>query len=59
MTNGVQNSPNNSEQSQQSKERNMAVVLICIVIMFISCQSLKIIPDVYEAIGKFDTVWKV
>ena len=28
----------------------LIVVLICIVIMFITCQSLKIIPDVYEAV---------
>ena len=28
----------------------LTVVLICIVIMFITCQSLKIIPDVYEAV---------
>jgi len=52
-TNSVRISPTNgncNHQSQQSKERNMAVVLICIVIMFITCQSLKIIPDVYEAV---------
>lgn len=33
----------------QKKERSMAVVLICIVVMFIVCQSVKIIPDMYEA----------
>ena len=36
--------------SQQKKERNMAVVLVCLVILFIICQSLKIAPDVYEAV---------
>eukprot|EP00094_Tigriopus_californicus_P003536 TCALIF_03401-PA protein Name:"Similar to FR FMRFamide receptor (Drosophila melanogaster)" AED:0.29 eAED:0.29 QI:0/0.33/0/0.5/1/1/4/0/218 len=33
----------------QKKEFNMALVLVCIVFMFIACQSIKIIPDVYEA----------
>ena len=35
--NGSQNSPN-SGTTLESKERNMAVVLICIVIMFITSQ---------------------
>ena len=44
---------NNNQQSHQTKERNMAIVLICIVVMFITCQSLKIIPDLYEAFGEY------
>ena len=28
----------------------MALVLICIVVLFILCQSVKIVPDVYEAL---------
>ncbi len=28
----------------------MSIVLVCIVVMFILCQSIKIIPDVFEAI---------
>ena len=28
----------------------MALVLICIVVLFILCQSVKIIPDIYEAL---------
>ena len=32
------------------RELNMAVVLIWLVINFISCQSIKIIPDIYEAL---------
>ena len=44
----------NEDQAEQqyfrTKEGNMTIVLICIVIMFIACQSLKIIPDIYEAI---------
>lgn len=36
--------------NQQKKERNMATVLVCIVVLFLICQSLKIIPDIYEAI---------
>lgn len=39
-----------TNQSNQKKERNMATVLVCIVILFLICQSLKIIPDIYEAI---------
>ena len=34
----------------QRKELNMALVLICIVVLFILCQSVKIVPDVYEAL---------
>jgi hypothetical protein len=34
----------------QRKELNMALVLICIVILFIFCQSVKIVPDIYEAV---------
>ena len=36
--------------SHQKKEKNMAKVLVCIVILFLICQSLKIIPDIYEAV---------
>ena len=35
----------------QKKEFNMALVLVCIVVMFIFCQSIKIIPDFYEALA--------
>ena len=34
----------------QRKELNMTIVLVCIVVMFIFCQSIKIIPDIYEAV---------
>ena len=34
----------------QRKELNMTLVLACIVVMFIFCQSVKIIPDIYEAV---------
>ncbi len=34
----------------QRRELNMAIVLVCIVVMFILCQSVKIIPDIYEAL---------
>ena len=40
---------NEATRGQQKKDKNMAVVLICIVVMFILCQSLKIIPDIFEA----------
>jgi len=32
------------------KETNMALVLVCIVIVFIVCQSIKIVPDLWEAL---------
>ena len=35
----------------QRKEQNMALVLVCIVVMFIVCQSVKIVPDIYEALA--------
>ncbi len=37
-------------QDNQRKELSMTLVLVCIVVMFILCQSVKIIPDVYEAV---------
>ena len=40
---------NEATHGQQKKDKNMAIVLICIVVMFILCQSLKIIPDIFEA----------
>ena len=41
---------NVEEAANQKKERSMAIVLIAIVVMFIVCQSVKIIPDMYEAV---------
>ena len=43
-----------TESHQQSnedlkREVNMASVLVWVVVLFITCQSIKIIPDVYEA----------
>lgn len=43
------------EMTQQTRENNkretnMALVLVCIVIMFIVCQSIKIVPDLWEAL---------
>ena len=35
---------------ERKKELNMAVVLLWVVILFITCQSIKIIPDIYEAL---------
>ena len=32
------------------RETNMAIVLVCIVVMFIVCQSVKIVPDLWEAL---------
>ena len=37
-------------QEEQRRELNMAIVLIWIVVLFIACQSVKIIPDIYEAL---------
>ena len=37
-------------EEAQRRELNMAVMLVCIVIMFILCQSVKIVPDIYEAL---------
>lgn len=34
--------------SRQKREANLGVVLISISILFIVCQSVKIVPDVYE-----------
>ena len=34
--------------SRQKREANLGVVLISISILFILCQSVKIIPDIYE-----------
>lgn len=34
--------------SRQKREANLGVVLISISILFIICQSVKIIPDLYE-----------
>ncbi len=34
--------------SRQKREANLGVVLISISVLFIVCQSVKIIPDVYE-----------
>lgn len=34
----------------QKKELNMVAVLVCIVVLFIFCQSFKIVPDIYEAV---------
>ena len=34
----------------QKRESSMAVVLLWVVILFITCQSVKIIPDIYEAL---------
>jgi hypothetical protein len=36
--------------SRQKREANLGVVLITISILFILCQSVKIIPDMYEVI---------
>ncbi len=43
--------PLQARQSAENarKERDMTMVLIIIVFMFIACQSVKIIPDFYEA----------
>ena len=35
---------------ERKRELNMAVVLLCVVILFITCQTIKIIPDIYEAL---------
>ena len=35
---------------ERKKELNMAVVLLWVVILFITCQSIKIIPDIYEVL---------
>ena len=34
----------------RKRELNMAFTLLWVVILFISCQSIKIIPDIYEAL---------
>ena len=39
-----------SPTSRQSRENNLAAVLIGISLLFIFCQSAKIIPDLYEVI---------
>ena len=49
MTQEMSAEVNEATRGQQKKDKNMAVVLICIVVMFILCQSLKIIPDIFEA----------
>ena len=48
---------------ERKRELNMAVVLLWVVILFITCQSIKIIPDIYEAlycstqeVGPFDFI---
>ena len=35
---------------ERKRELNMAVVLLWVVFLFITCQSIKIIPDIYEAL---------
>ena len=40
--------PDPEMTSRQRREANLGVVLISISILFIACQSVKIIPDVYE-----------
>ena len=36
--------------SRQRREANLGFVLMCISIIFIICQSVKIVPDLYEMI---------
>ena len=36
--------------SRQKREANLGVVLISISILFILCQSVKIVPDLYEVV---------
>ena len=36
--------------SKQRREANLGIVLVSISVMFILCQSVKIIPDVYEVL---------
>ena len=40
--------PDPEMTSRQRREANLGVVLISISVLFIVCQSVKIIPDVYE-----------
>jgi hypothetical protein len=44
------NTRDDSPSSRQSRENNLAVVLVCISLLFITCQSAKIVPDLYEVI---------
>ncbi len=39
-----------SPQSRQKRENNLAAVLMGISVLFVFCQSAKIIPDVHEVI---------
>jgi hypothetical protein len=34
--------------ARQKREANLGIVLVSISVLFIVCQSVKIIPDVYE-----------
>ena len=45
-------SPNQESEmtARQQREANLGIVLISISVMFIICQSVKIIPDVYEVL---------
>ena len=45
---GENSDPDPEMTSRQRREANLGVVLISISILFIACQSVKIIPDVYE-----------
>ena len=45
---GENTDPDPEMTSRQRREANLGVVLISISILFIACQSVKIIPDVYE-----------
>ena len=49
MGEGASSDPVDPEMtSRQRREANLGVVLISISVLFIVCQSVKIIPDVYE-----------
>lgn len=39
--------------SIQDREINLAITLVLISVLFVFCQSFKLIPDIYEVVRKF------
>ena len=48
-----------STNSWFKREKNAALVLIAIIVVFLLCQSIKIVPDIWEAFRNGQVLQKI